>query len=90
MSRVLPCGYAKAFQKAGAELVITYLNDKAKPCVKPLRGALGGTLFPPCGVREPGRLKTCFDAIAEAWGELDFVLHSIAFAPCPVLSGSAS
>ena len=74
-------GCAKAFQAAGAELAVTYLNEKAKPWVQPLAEGLDASLLLPCDVREPGQLEAVFDRIGEEWGKLDFVLHSIAFAP---------
>ncbi|PZW39332.1 enoyl-[acyl-carrier-protein] reductase [NADH] [Humitalea rosea] len=74
-------GCAEALRAAGAELAVTYLNEKAEPFVRPLAEALGATLCLPCDVRAPGQLEAVFARIAETWGKLDFVLHSIAFAP---------
>ena len=79
------CAYAMA--AAGAELAITYLNAKAEPHVRPLAEALGAPLILPCDVREPGQLEAVFAAIERDWGRLDFVLHSIAFAPREDLHG---
>lgn len=80
-------GCAQAFHAAGAELAITYLNDKAQPHVRPLAEALGAPLILPCDVRLPGQLEAVFAAITERWGRLDFVLHSIAYAPRDDLHG---
>jgi len=80
-------GCAKAFRDAGAELAVTFLNDKAQPHVAPLAAQLGSGIVLPCDVREPGQLEAVFDAIARQWGRLDFVLHSIAFAPKDDLHG---
>lgn len=80
-------GCAKAFRALGADLAVTYLNDKAEPHVRPLAEGLGADLFLPCDVREPGQLEAVFDAIAQRWGRLDFLLHSIAFAPREDLHG---
>ncbi len=82
-------GCAKAFRNSGAELAVTYLNDKAKPHSEPLAQKLDvdPNLFLPCDVREDGQLSAVFDAIAQRWGKLDFVLHSIAFAPREDLHG---
>lgn len=74
-------GCAKAFRDAGAELAITYLNAKAEPHVRPLAEALGAPLILPCDVSVPGSLEQVFEAIGSQWGSLDFLLHSIAFAP---------
>jgi len=80
-------GCAKAFRDAGAELAVTYLNDKAQPHVRPLAEALDSPIIVPCDVRISGQLEALFDRIARDWGELDFVLHSIAFAPREDLHG---
>ncbi len=80
-------GCASAFRRFGADLAVTYLNEKAKPHVEPLAEQLGAELFLPCDVREEGQLESVFEAIRQRWGRLDFVLHSIAFAPREDLHG---
>ncbi len=80
-------GCALAFRAFGADLAITYLNEKTKPYTQPLAERLGAELYLPCDVREPGQLKAVFEAIAERWGRLDIALHSIAFAPREDLHG---
>lgn len=80
-------GCAKAFRQAGAELAITYLNDKAFPHVHPLALELGATLELPCDVQQDEQLQAVFEKIQTAWGKLDFLLHSIAFAPKADLHG---
>jgi enoyl-[acyl-carrier protein] reductase I len=74
-------GCAKAFHEAGAELAITYVNAKAEPYVRPLAEGLASPIIMPCDAREPGQLEAVFARIREEWGFLDFLLHSIAFAP---------
>ncbi len=73
-------GCACAFRAAGAELAVTYLNAKAEPHVRPLAEALAAPLILPCDVREAGQLEAVFGHIENTWGQLDFLLHSIAFA----------
>lgn len=80
-------GCARAFRDAGADLAVTYLNDKARPYTEPLSDALGAELFLPCDVREDGQVEALFAAVREQWGRLDFLLHSIAFAPRDDLHG---
>ncbi|OWV82753.1 enoyl-ACP reductase [Rhizobium sp. R72] len=80
-------GCARAFRALGAELAVTYLNDKAKPYVEPLAEALEASIFMPLDVAVPGQLEAVFDRITEQWGELDFVVHSIAFSPKDTLQG---
>jgi enoyl-[acyl-carrier protein] reductase I len=81
-------GCATLFRAAGAELAITYLNDKAEPFVRPVAQALESSIVLPCDVRIPGQLEAVFERIAKDWGRLDFVLHSIAFAPSGDLHAS--
>jgi enoyl-[acyl-carrier protein] reductase I len=80
-------GCARAFRALGADLAVTYLNDKAKAYVEPAASAVDAELLLPCDVTVPGQLEGVFDAVRERWGRLDFVLHSIAFAPKDDLQG---
>ena len=83
----IAAGCARAFRAAGAELALTFLNEKARPWVEPVAQEVGAPLFLPCDVREPGQLETVFDRITAEWGRLDFLLHAIAFAPREDLHG---
>lgn len=78
---------AKAFRALGAEVAVTYLNDKAKPYVEPLARELEAPLLLPCDVSVPGQLEGVFQAMRERWGKIDFALHAIAFAPKADLHG---
>ena len=80
-------GCARAFRELGAELAITYLNERARTHVKPLADALEASLFMPLDVSAPGELETLFEAVRERWGRLDILVHSIAFAPKADLQG---
>ncbi|MGB0670528.1 MAG: enoyl-ACP reductase FabI [Rhodospirillales bacterium] len=80
-------GAAQAFKAAGARLAVSYLNERAKPHVEPLAQQLGADFLVPCDVREKGQVKAMFEAIEKGWGKLDFLLHSIAFAPRDDLHG---
>ena len=80
-------GCAKAFHTLGAELAVTWLNEKARPYVEPLARELGATITAPLDVGEPGQLETVFDLIHRRWGRLDSLTHSIAFAPKDDLQG---
>jgi enoyl-[acyl-carrier protein] reductase I len=80
-------GCAKAFRGLGAELAVTYLNDKAKPFVEPLAREVEATLVMPLDLRIEGQLEAVFARIEKEWGRLDFVLHSIAYAPKEDLQG---
>ena len=80
-------GCAKAFRAMGAELAVTYLNDKALPHVQPLARQVDAPLLMPMNLLNEGELESVFERIANEWGALDFVLHSIAFAPRDDLHG---
>jgi enoyl-[acyl-carrier protein] reductase I len=80
-------GCAKAFRKLGAELAVTYLNEKARPFVEPLARELEAKIFMPLDVQAPGQLDAVFEKIRLTWGKLDIALHSIAFAPKQDLQG---
>jgi enoyl-[acyl-carrier protein] reductase I len=80
-------GCARTLRQCGAELAVTWLNDKARPHVEPLARDLSAPIALPLDVEQPGALETVFDAIRERWGRLDFVLHSIAYAPAAELHG---
>lgn len=83
----IAAGCAEAFANAGARLAATYLNAKAEPLVRAVTGQLGCELVLPCDVQIPGQLEAVFERISDAWGGLDFLLHSIAFAPRDDLHG---
>jgi enoyl-[acyl-carrier protein] reductase I len=80
-------GCAKAFRALGAELAVTYLNEKAKPYVEPLARELEAPILMPLDVRTPGQIEAVFERIGKDWGELDFAVHSIAFSPRDALQG---
>jgi len=80
-------GCAKAFRAFGAEVAVTYLNDKAKKFVEPLARELEAPILMPLDVRTPGQMEAVFERIAEEWGELDFVVQSLDFSPKEALQG---
>lgn len=80
-------GCARAFRAFGAELAVTYLNDKARRFVEPLAQELEAPIFLPLDVAVPGQMEAVFEAVGEQWGKLDFLVHSIAFAPRDTLAG---
>jgi enoyl-[acyl-carrier protein] reductase I len=80
-------GCAKAFRAAGADLAITWLNEKARPHVEPLALQLDSEIMAALDVSKPGELEALFETIREKWGRLDLLVHSIAFAPKADLQG---
>ncbi len=80
-------GCAKAMRALGADLAITYLNERAEPFVRPLAEQLGSSIVMPCDVEKAGELEAVFDTMRKAWGRLDFAVHAIANAPKEDLHG---
>jgi len=80
-------GCARWLRALGAEMAITYLNEKAKKHVQPLADALDAKIVMPLNVGEPGQMEAVFERIAKQWGRLDTVVHSIAFSPKEALCG---
>ncbi|MDP3561823.1 MAG: enoyl-ACP reductase FabI [Legionellaceae bacterium] len=80
-------GCAKVLHKAGAELAVTYQNEKAKNYVQPLADVISAPIFMPFDVTNTLQLDELFQTIKSTWGKLDFIIHSIAFAPKEDLHG---
>jgi enoyl-[acyl-carrier protein] reductase I len=80
-------GCAKAFRALGADIAVTYLNDKAKKYVEPLARELESPVVMPLDVGVSGQMEAVFERIAKEWGKLDFLVHSIAFSPKDALQG---
>jgi len=80
-------GCAAAFRELGADVAITYLNEKARAYVDPLARSLECPIYLPLDVSTPGQLEAVFERIAKDWGRLDILVHSIAWAPKDDLQG---
>jgi len=80
-------GCARAMRRAGADIAMTYLNERARPHVEPLAKQLDAELFLPMEVRDAAQVDAVFAAIEKTWGKLDILVHSIAFAPKEALAG---
>src|SRR6201986_3743539 len=80
-------GCAKAFRTVGADLAITWLNERARPHVEPLALELEAPIPGAVDASVPGQLEAIFDRIRTDWGKLDILVHSIAFAPREDLQG---
>ena len=92
-NRSIAWGIAQQLHKAGANLGVTYLPDekgrfekKVKELVEPLQPSI----FLPCNVQDDAQVKETFEAIANAWGKLDILIHCLAFANKDDLSGDFS
>jgi len=80
-------GCAEAFSHAGASLGASYVNAKAKPFTEAVTERLKMDWTSQCDVRVPGEMERLFERVKQEWGGLDFLLHSIAFAPKDDLHG---
>ncbi len=86
-NRSIAWGICKACHAQGAEMALTYQGDALKKRVVPLAESIGSTLILPCDVTDTASLDAVFDEIKKAWGELDFVVHAIAFSDKDELDG---
>ncbi len=80
-------GIAKACKEQGAELAFTYLNEALKKRVVPIAEELGSDKVYPLDVSKPQELSALAEAIKKDMGEIDFFVHSVAYAPKEALDG---
>ena len=85
--RSIAWGCAKAFRALGAELAITYVNEKTREYVEPLARTVDSAIVMPLDVSDDAQMDAVFERIDRDWGRLDFVLHSLASAPKETLRG---
>src|SRR5436853_6931460 len=86
--RSIAWGIAQAMHREGAQLAFSYVNDKMKERVEPLAHSLGSQLTMPLDVTLDGQLGAAFDLLKRQWGELDIVIHAVAYAPREAIAGS--
>ena len=79
-NRSIAWGIAEAAKKQGADLAFTYLNEALEKRVRPLAEKVGSNLIIPCDVQKDEDIDNVFAIVKEHWGELDFIVHSVAFA----------
>src|SRR6476659_3274789 len=86
--RSIAWAIAQAWHKAGAKLAFTYQGERLKENVEELAGTFGGdTLILPCDVTRDEEIAAVFKTVAEKFGKLNLLLHSVAFAPKDALEG---
>ena len=83
----IAAGCARAFRASGADLAVTYFDERAKPFVIPVAEEVGAGIVLPLDVEQTGSMEAVFDRVKDDWGKLDFLLHSIAFCPKEDLHG---
>ncbi|MCB1960355.1 MAG: SDR family oxidoreductase [Rhodocyclaceae bacterium] len=86
-NRSIAYGIARAMHREGAELAFTYQNDRFRDRVAKMAGDFGSALVLPCDVQEDAQIDDLFSQLGEAWGSIDSIVHSIAFAPTEALEG---
>ena len=79
---------AQALSEAGARLAFTYQGDRLKENVESLTQGMAGSLILPCDVTQPLEVDEAFKRVGEEFGRLDFLIHSVAYAPKEELEGS--
>ena len=85
--RSIAWGIAKKLSENGAELAFTYLGDALKKRVTPLAESVSSKFLLDCNVENKDDIKKTFEEIKEKWGQIDFVVHAIAFSDRAELSG---
>ncbi|MCB1961654.1 MAG: SDR family oxidoreductase [Rhodocyclaceae bacterium] len=86
-NRSIAYGIARAMHREGAELAFTYQSDRFRDRVSKMAADFGSSLVLPCDVQEDAQIDDLFSQLGEAWGGIDSVVHSIAFAPTEALEG---
>jgi enoyl-[acyl-carrier protein] reductase I len=86
--RSIAWGIAQAMHREGAELAFSYVNDKMKERVEPLAASLGARLIMPLDVTVDAQCDAAFALLGREWGQLDIVVHAVAFAPREALTGN--
>ena len=85
--RSIAWGIAKKLSQNGAELAFTYLGDALKKRVTPLAESINSKFLINCNVESKEDITNTFKEIKEKWGQLDFVVHAVAFSDRAELTG---
>ena len=89
-NRSIAWGISQVAHQYGAKLAFTYLNDALEKRVRPLAESLDSELILPCDVQHDEQLDRVFSTVEDNWGKIDFVIHSVAYAPADELKGRFS
>ena len=85
--RSIAWGIAEAASQHGAELAFTYQGDALLKRVKPLAERVGSNILLPCDVTDEASIDAAFSEIEKEWGQIDFVVHAMAFSDKNELDG---
>jgi len=86
-NRSIAYGIARAMHREGAELAFSYANDKLQPRVEKFAAEFDSDIVLPCDVADDDEITSLFEQLGTHWGELDVLVHSVAFAPREALAG---
>jgi len=86
-NRSIAWGIARACRNAGADIALTYQGDALKKRVEPLAAELGAHVVGHCDVTDPATIDAVFAEVEKLWGDLDFLVHAIAFSDKDQLTG---
>ncbi|MDQ3160567.1 MAG: enoyl-ACP reductase [Pseudomonadota bacterium] len=85
--RSIASGIADAMHRQGAEIALTYQNDKLKSRVEAAAAGYGGTIVLPLDVADDCQIDACFSELGKHWDGFDILVHCIAFAPREAIEG---
>lgn len=85
--RSIAWGIAEAAANSGAELAFTYQGEALEKRVRPLAEQVGSKIIVPCDVTDEASIDAAFKTLEEEWGQIDFVVHAIAFSDKNELDG---
>ena len=85
--RSIAWGIAKACHEQGAEVAFTFQGEALEKRVRPLAKSIGAKIVVPCDVTDPKSIDATFSEIKKQWGDLDFLVHAIAFSNKDELRG---
>ena len=86
-NRSIAWGITKAVTDQGAEVALTYQGEALKKRVEPLAAEVGSKLVLPCDVTDTASVDAVFETLAKEWGEIDFLVHAVAFSDKDQLGG---
>lgn len=81
-------GIAEAAHRAGGQVAIGYQGERFEGTVRKLAEEIGALVVGPCDVTDEGQIEQVMEQLKAAWGGIDFLVHSLAFAPREALDGA--
>ncbi len=88
--RSIAWGIAQAMHAHGAQLAFSFANDTFRQRLEPLAASIGSKLLMPIDVQVDEQIDAAFELLGREWGQLDILVHAVAFAPREALAGSFS